>query len=196
MQDVFEPTANFDGEVFEPMNFDGEYSNFFKLFNKTPKTPEQLATEKANADAKSKLKADVKLNKKPIDWSKVGTGLGGVVKTASDTLTQLAPIMQKPEFQKNLESVCGKSGVVLGIGKPRTSYLECAERYMKSQGVNNAQFDEWKNNLNQDNTDPNPTSTGMSMGAKIGIGVGILAVVGVAVYFIVKGGKKGAEIVK
>jgi hypothetical protein len=28
MQDVFEPTANFGGEVFEPMNFDGDYSNF------------------------------------------------------------------------------------------------------------------------------------------------------------------------
>jgi len=28
MQDVFEPTANFGGEVFEPMNFEGDYSNF------------------------------------------------------------------------------------------------------------------------------------------------------------------------
>jgi hypothetical protein len=63
---------------------------------------------------------------------------------------------------------------------------------MKTQGVNNAQFDEWKNNLNQDNTDPNTQSAGMSMGAKIGITAGILAVVGVAVYFIMKGGKKGS----
>jgi len=31
MQDVFEPTANFDGEVFEPMNFEGDYSNFYKF---------------------------------------------------------------------------------------------------------------------------------------------------------------------
>ena len=31
MQDVFEPTANFNGEVFEPMNFDGDYSNFAVL---------------------------------------------------------------------------------------------------------------------------------------------------------------------
>ena len=31
MQDVFEPTANFDGEVFEPMNFEGDYSNFAVL---------------------------------------------------------------------------------------------------------------------------------------------------------------------
>lgn len=31
MQDVFEPTANFAGEVFEPMNFDGDYSNFAVL---------------------------------------------------------------------------------------------------------------------------------------------------------------------
>ena len=28
MKDVFEPMANFGGEVFEPMNFDGEYSEF------------------------------------------------------------------------------------------------------------------------------------------------------------------------
>jgi hypothetical protein len=28
MQDVFEPKLNFGGEVFEPMNFDGDYSNF------------------------------------------------------------------------------------------------------------------------------------------------------------------------
>ena len=28
MQDVFEPTANFGGDVFEPVNFDGENSNF------------------------------------------------------------------------------------------------------------------------------------------------------------------------
>ena len=31
MQDVFEPTANFGGEVFEPMNFEGDYSNFAVL---------------------------------------------------------------------------------------------------------------------------------------------------------------------
>ena len=32
MKDVFEPMANFGGEVFEPMNFDGEYSEF-AVFN-------------------------------------------------------------------------------------------------------------------------------------------------------------------
>lgn len=31
MQDVFEPMANFGGEVFEPMNFDGDYSEFAVL---------------------------------------------------------------------------------------------------------------------------------------------------------------------
>jgi len=31
MQDVFEPTANFGGDVFEPMNYDGDYSNFTKV---------------------------------------------------------------------------------------------------------------------------------------------------------------------
>ena len=31
MQDVFEPTANFGGDVFEPMNFDGDYSDFAVL---------------------------------------------------------------------------------------------------------------------------------------------------------------------
>ena len=187
MQDVFEPTANFGGEVFEPMNFDGDYSNF-NLFSK--KTPEQLASDKIKADAKAKEKADAKATKKPTDWSKVGAGVTSGIKTFTDTLTSLAPIMQKPEFQKNLESVCGKSGTVLGIGKPRQSYLDCAERYMKTQGVSNTQFDQWQNSLNQDNTGSNTPSTGMSMGAKIGITASILAVVGVAVYFIVKGGKK------
>ena len=186
MQDVFEPTANFGGEVFEPMNFEGDYSNF-GLFNKK-KTATTSTETKPTADAKPKTP---KTPKTPTDWSKVGAGLSGLLKVTTDTLTTLAPIMQKPEFQKNLESVCGKSGVVLGIGKPRQSYLDCAERYMKAQGVNNTQFDEWKNNLNQDNNDPNTQSTGMSMGAKIGITAGILAVVGVAVFFIVKGGKKG-----
>ena len=32
MKDVFEPMAKFGGEVFEPMNFDGEYSEF-AVFN-------------------------------------------------------------------------------------------------------------------------------------------------------------------
>jgi hypothetical protein len=187
--EVFEPTANFGGEVFEPMNFDGDYSDF-GLFSK--KTPEQLASDKIKADAKAKEKADAKANKKPIDWSKVGTNFGNIVKTATDTITQIAPVMQKPEFQKNLEATCGKSGVVLGIGKPRQSYLDCAKNFMEKQGVSNTQFDQWKDNLNTDNTNAsNSPSTGMSLGVKIGITAGILAVVGVAVFFIVKGGKKG-----
>ena len=187
--EVFEP-MNFDGEVFEPMNFDGDYSNF-GFFKK--KTPEQLAKDKADSDAKAKERAEIKANKKPTDWSKVGTNFGNIVKVATDTITTLAPVMQKPEFQKNLEATCGKSGVILGIGKPRPSYLTCAKNFMEKQGVSNTQFDEWKNTLNTDdaNTSNSPSTTGMSLGAKIGITAGILAVVGVAVFFIVKGGKKG-----
>ena len=187
--EVFEPTANFGGDVFEPMNFDGDYSDF-GLFTK--KTPEQLALDKKKADEKAKEKADAKANKKPFDVNKFGTNLGNVLKVATDTFTQIAPAIQKPEFQKNLEATCGKSGQVLGIGKPRASYLECAKNFMEKQGVSNAQFDTWKDNLNTDDTDKSSTpSAGMSLGAKIGITAGILAVVGVAVFFIVKGGKKG-----
>ena len=143
--------------------------------------------------AKAKEKADRKASKTPIDWSKIGAGAINVVKNATDTITTLAPVMQKPEFQKNLEATCGKSGVILGIGKPRPSYLTCAKNFMEKQGVSNTQFDEWKNTLNTDdaNTSNSPSTTGMSLGAKIGITAGILAVVGVAVFFIVKGGKKG-----
>ena len=187
--EVFEPTANFGGDVFEPMNFDGDYSDF-GLFTK--KTPEQLALDKKKADEKAKEKADAKANKTPFDINKFGTNLGNIIKVGADTITQLAPVMQKPEFQKNLEATCGKSGVVLGIGKPRQSYLDCAKNFMEKQGVSNTQFDQWKDNLNTDNTNAsNSPSTRMSLGAKIGITAGILAVVGVAVFFIVKGGKKG-----
>jgi len=186
--EVFEPTANFGGDVFEPMNFDGDYSNFGLL---KKKTPEQLALEKKKADEKAKEKADKKANRKPLDLEKIGAGIGNVVKTATDTITQLAPVMQKPEFQKNLEATCGKSGQFFGIGKPRASYLECAKNFMEKQGVTNAQFDQWKENLDSDTGANTPPKAGMSLGAKIGITAGILAVVGVAVFFIVKGGKKG-----
>ena len=189
MQDVFEPTANFGGEVFEPMNFEGDYSNF-GLFSK--KTPEQLASDKVKADEKAKSKADAKANRKPLDLNKIGANIGSAIKFGVDTYTQIAPAIQKPEFQKNLEATCGKSGVVLGIGKPRQSYLDCAKNFMEKQGVSNSQFDQWQNSLNNDNASGStPPSTGMSLGAKIGITAGILAVVGVAVFFILKGGKKG-----
>ena len=185
----FEGHNNFEGEVFEPMNFDGDYSDF-GLFKK--KTPEELAKDKADSDAKAKERADARANKKPTDWGKVGTNFGNIVKVATDTITTLAPVMQKPEFQKNLEATCGKSGVVLGIGKPRQSYLTCAKNFMEKQGVSNTQFDQWKDTLNTDDSNnSNSPSKGMSLGAKIGITAGILAVVGVAVFFIVKGGKKG-----
>jgi hypothetical protein len=181
MQDAFEPMANFGGEVFEPTaNFDGDYSLFSK------KTPEQLALEKKKEEEKAKLKADKKANRKPLDLEKIGAGLGSIVKTATDTITQLAPVMQKPEFQKNLEATCGKKGTFLGLGKPRQSYLDCAKNFMEKQGVTNAQFDQWKESLDSDTGATTPPKTGMSLGAKIGITAGVLAVVGVAVFFIVK----------
>lgn len=183
MQDVFEPTANFGGEVFEPMNFDGDYSNF--IFNKKKKAT-NVSTE--SNPKKEEIKKEPK---QPRDWSKIGANVGNIIKTATDTVTQLAPVMQKPEFQKNLEATCGKSGQILGIGKPRQSYLDCAKNFMEKQGVTNAQFDKWKENLDVDTGGITPPQTGMSLGAKIGIGAGILAVVGVAVFFILKGGKKG-----
>jgi len=188
--EVFEPTANFGGDVFEPMNYDGDYSNFGL---RSKKTPEQIELDKKNAEAKAKLKADAKANKKPVDWEKIGAGVTNIIKTGTDTISQLAPVMAKTEFQKNLEARCGKKGTFLGLGKPRQSYLDCAESFMKAQGVTNAQFDAWKEGLNNDSGTPSSESTpkGMSLGAKIGITAGILAVVGVAVFFIVKGGKKG-----
>jgi hypothetical protein len=185
MQDVFEPTANFGGEVFEPMNYDGDYSNFGL---RSKKTPEQIELDKKNAEAKAKLKADAKANKQPRDLGKLKDSLLDIVKTGTDTISQLAPIMQKTEFQKNLEARCGKKGTFLGLGKPRQSYLDCAESFMKAQGVTNAQFDQWKESLDSDSGDKGGQSnpSGMSLGAKIGITAGILAVVGVAVFFIVK----------
>ena len=192
--EVFEPTANFGGEVFEPMNFDGEYSNFGIL---KKKTPEQLAVEKKQKEDKAKAKeksdkakADAKANKKPTDWSGLLDKGTSLIKTATDTVTQLAPAFQKPEFQKNLEAYCGKKGTVLGLGKPRQSYLDCAKDFMSKQGVSNTQFEEWKDNLDKDNGGSDDKSTGMSLGAKIGITAGVLAVIGVGVYFILKGGKK------
>ena len=182
--EVFEPTANFGGEVFEPMNFEGDYSNF--LFNKK-KTTETKPT----AETKPKETVKPKEPKKPRDWSKIGAGIGNAIKLGVDTYTQIAPSIQKPEFQRNLEATCGKSGTFLGIGKPRASYLECAKNFMEKQGVSNAQFDQWKESLDSDTGASTPPQTGMSLGAKIGITAGILAVVGVAVFFIVKGGKKG-----
>jgi len=182
--EVFEPTANFGGEVFEPMNFEGDYSNF-GLFSKK-KTPTTSTETTPTAPVTPKEP------KKPLDLNKIGANLGSAIKFGVDTYNQIAPAIQKPEFQKNLEATCGKSGVVLGIGKPRQSYLDCAKNFMEKQGVSNTQFDQWKDTLNTDNTDKSSApSAGMSLGAKIGIGAGILAVVGVAVFFILKGGKKG-----
>jgi hypothetical protein len=187
--EVFEPTANFGGEVFEPMNFEGDYSNF-GLFKK--KNSATTSTQsKPTAETKPTEPVKPKEPKKPTDWSKIGTNVGNAIKFGVDTYTQIAPAIQKPEFQRNLEATCGKSGQFLGIGKPRESYLTCAKNFMEKQGVSNAQFDQWKENLDSDTGGSTPPSTGMSLGAKIGITAGILAVVGVAVFFIVKGGKKG-----
>ena len=231
MENVFEPMENFIDEVFEPVNNDAndyfdpinfsgeEYSNF-DLFNcgcrtryalnkeKRDECLKQCEVEKAQKKA---LKSDENLKildknkgsnltqpkeKKPFD-------LAGVIKTGAEAYTQLAPFMQRTDFQRNLEAVCGKSGTFLGIGKPRQSYLTCAENFMKSQGVSNQQFDQWKNTLDTSGNDTGVTGReepkkGLSLGAKIGIGVGVLAVVGLIVYIAtsskggkaVKGGKK------
>lgn len=230
MENVFEPMENFIDEVFEPVNndtndyfdpinFDGEEYSNFDLFNcgcrtryafnkeKREECLKQCEVEKAQKKA---LKSDENL--KILDKNK-GSNLTqpkektpfdivGAIKTGADAYTQLAPFMQRTDFQRNLEAVCGKSGTILGIGKPRQSYLTCAENFMKSQGVSNQQFDQWKTTLDNTGNDKGVTDgeepkKGLSLGAKIGIGVGVLAVVGVLVYFITssKGGKavKGSK---
>lgn len=230
MENVFEPMENFIDEVFEPVNndtndyfdpinFDGEEYSNFDLFNcgcrtryafnklKREECLKQCEIEKAQKKAlksDASLKSEDKKNKgsnltQPTN--KTPFDLAGVIKTGAEAYTQLAPFMQKTDFQRNLEAVCGKSGTVLGIGKPRQSYLTCAENFMKSQGVSNQQFDQWKTTLDtSDNTGVvggEEPKKGLSLGAKIGIGVGVLAVVGVLVYFITssKGGKavKGSK---
>lgn len=186
--EVFEPMANFNGEVFEPMaNFDDDYANF-GLFNRKKKDA-TTSTQSSPIDpnAGKTVSTEPKKEKKPFDWAK----LGGVLKQGTDTLTSLAPIFSKPEFQRNLEAVCGTSGQVLGIGKPRQSYLTCAENFMKQQGVSNQQYQQWQNNLNNDTTPQSAPQGGLSMGAKIGIGVGALAVVGLVVFLVVGGKGKG-----
>jgi hypothetical protein len=230
MENVFEPMENFVDEVFEPVNndtndyfdpinFSGEEYSNFDLFNcgcrtryafnkeKREECLKQCEVEKAQKKA---LKSDENL--KILDKNK-GSNLTqpkektpfdivGAIKTGADAYTQLAPFMQRTDFQRNLEAVCGKSGTILGIGKPRQSYLTCAENFMKSQGVSNQQFDQWKTTLDTTGNDTGVTGgeepkKGLSLGAKIGIGVGVLAVVGVLVYFITssKGGKavKGSK---
>ena len=189
--EVFEPMANFNGEVFEPMaNFDDEYANF-GLFNRKKKeatTSTQSSPVDPNAGKPVAPVVEPKKERKPIDWGKIGTA----IKTGADTLSTLAPIFSKPEFQRNLEAYCGSSGQVFGIGKPRQSYLTCAENYMKMQGVNNQQFQQWQSNLSNDNANTSSAPTGgLSMGAKIGIGVGALAVVGLVVFLVVGGKGKG-----
>jgi len=202
MENVFEPMANFDGEVFEPManfdaevfepmaNFDDEYANF-GLFNRKKKqatTSTQSSPVDPNAGKPVAPVVEPKKERKPVDWGKIGTA----IKTGADTLSTLAPVFSKPEFQRNLEAVCGSSGQVFGIGKPRQSYLTCAENYMKTQGVNNQQFQQWQSNLSNDNANTSSAPTGgLSMGAKIGIGVGALAVVGLVVFLVVGGRGKG-----
>jgi hypothetical protein len=230
MENVFEPMENFIDEVFEPVNndtndyfdpinFDGEEYSNFDFFNcgcrtryafnklKREECLKQCEIEKAQKKA---LKSDENL--KILDKNKGSNltqpkektpfDLVGVIKTGAEAYTQLAPFMQRTDFQRNLEAVCGKSGTILGIGKPRQSYLTCAENFMKSQGVSNQQFDQWKTTLDTTGNDTGVTGgeepkKGLSLGAKIGIGVGVLAVVGVLVYFITssKGGKavKGSK---
>jgi hypothetical protein len=232
MENVFEPMENFIDEVFEPVNndtndyfdpinFDGEEYSNFDLFNcgcrtryafnkeKRDECLKQCEVEKAQKKALKSdktLKSEDKKNqgssltqpktKTPID-------IVGIIKTGTEAYTQLAPFMQRTDFQRNLEAVCGKSGTILGIGKPRQSYLTCAENFMKSQGVSNQQFDQWKNTLdtsgdNRVSSGDEEPKKGLSLGAKIGIGVGVLAVVGLIVYIAtsskggkaVKGGKK------
>jgi hypothetical protein len=194
MENVFEPMENFDGEVFEPMaNFDDDYSNFgLGWFKKKDKSTTTTSTQSSPVDPNAgKPVAPVvepKKERKPVDWGKIGTA----IKTGADTLSTLAPVFSKPEFQRNLEAVCGSSGQVFGIGKPRQSYLTCAENYMKTQGVNNQQFQQWQSNLSNDNANTSSAPTGgLSMGAKIGIGVGALAVVGLVVFLVVGGKGKG-----
>jgi hypothetical protein len=150
---------------------------------------------KSDASLKSEDKKD-KASNLTQPTNKTPFDLVGVIKTGAEAYTQLAPFMQRTDFQRNLEAVCGKSGTILGIGKPRQSYLTCAENFMKSQGVSNQQFDQWKTTLDNTGNDTGVTDEeepkkGLSLGAKIGIGVGVLAVVGVLVYFITssKGGK-------
>lgn len=230
MENVFEPMENFIDEVFEPVNndtndyfdpinFSGEEYSNFDLFNcgcriKFPRDKEkrdecikQCDIEKAQKKA---LKSDKNLREQTLSQSgsnltqptsKTPFDLSGVIKTGAEAYTQLAPFMQKTDFQRNLEAVCGKSGTILGIGKPRQSYLTCAENFMKSQGVSNQQFDQWKNTLDTSGNDTSNTGAdntgstqGLSMGAKIGIGVGVLAVVGIMIYFI--SSSKGAKTVK
>ena len=231
MENVFEPMENFIDEVFEPVNndtndyfdpinFDGEEYSNFDLFNcgcrtryafnklKREECLKQCEIEKAQKKAlksDASLKSEDKKNKASNltqPTNKTPFDLVGVIKTGAEAYTQLAPFMQRTDFQRNLEAVCGKSGTILGIGKPRQSYLTCAENFMKSQGVSNQQFDQWKTTLDTTGNDTGVTGgeepkKGLSLGAKIGIGVGVLAVVGVLVYFITssKGGKtvKGSK---
>ena len=225
MENVFEPMENFVDEVFEPINndtndyfdpinFNGEEYSNFDLFNcgcraKYPfnelKRKEciklcdvEKAQKKALASDESLKNEDKKNQGSTLTQptTKTPFDLVGVIKTGAEAYTQLAPFMQRTDFQRNLEAVCGKSGTFLGIGKPRQSYLTCAENFMKSQGVSNQQFDQWKTTLDNTGddkgiTDEEEQKKGLSLGAKIGIGVGVLAVVGVIVYFITssKGGK-------
>jgi hypothetical protein len=219
VDEVFEPINNDTNDYFDPINFSGEEYSNFDLFNcgcrtryafnkeKREECLKQCEVEKAQKKA---LKSDENL--KILDKNK-GSNLTqpkektpfdivGAIKTGAEAYTQLAPFMQRTDFQRNLEAVCGKSGTILGIGKPRQSYLTCAENFMKSQGVSNQQFDQWKTTLDTTGNDTGVTGgeepkKGLSLGAKIGIGVGVLAVVGVLVYFITssKGGKavKGSK---
>ena len=228
MENVFEPMENFVDEVFEPVNndtndyfdpiyFSGEEYSNFDLFNcgcrtkymfnkeKREECLKQCEVEKAQKKAlksDKSLKSGDKENKSSLTQPRTPIDIVGVIKTGAEAYTQLAPFMQRTDFQRNLEAVCGKSGTFLGIGKPRQSYLTCAENFMKSQGVSNQQFDQWKNTLdttgdNTGDTGGDEPKKGLSLGAKIGIGVGVLAVVGVLVYFIAssKGGKavKGSK---
>ena len=228
MENVFEPMENFVDEVFEPVNndtndyfdpiyFSGEEYSNFDLFNcgcrtrymfnkeKREECLKQCEVEKLQKKALKSdktLKSGDKENKSSLTQPRTPIDLVGVIKTGAEAYTQLAPFMQRTDFQRNLEAVCGKSGTFLGIGKPRQSYLTCAENFMKSQGVSNQQFDQWKTTLdttgdNTGDTGGDEPKKGLSLGAKIGIGVGVLAVVGVLVYFIAssKGGKavKGSK---
>jgi hypothetical protein len=128
MENVFEPMENFIDEVFEPVNndtndyfdpinFDGEEYSNFDLFNcgcrtryafnklKREECLKQCEIEKAQKKAlksDASLKSEDKKNKgsnltQPTN--KTPFDLAGVIKTGAEAYTQLAPFMQRTDFQ-------------------------------------------------------------------------------------------------
>jgi hypothetical protein len=166
MQDVFEPTANFDGEVFEPMNFDGDYSNFYKF---------------------DVSKIDPKLVQQ-------GLQVGGQIIGGASQM-RASKEAGKTDTQRQIDTICGSRQKFLSK-KKRDNYNNCKNQVIakidkqaqSSIDLTNKQLDLSKVSLQSANTNKEAeikakNRRNLILGASIGGGILVL---GTILFFVLR----------